>query len=99
MPTDRAPDRRPTHPGALLREVVFPPLGMSNAEIADRLGISPQVLDDLLAERQAVTANLAVRLGAMFGNGPRFWLNMQNAVDIWDAQREVDVSTIPSIAA
>ena len=91
--------RRPTHPGALLREITLPALKISNEEVASRLGISRQTLDDLLDEKQPVTANLAVRLGAMFDNDPRFWLNMQNAVDVWDARREVDVSAIPKVAA
>ena len=28
---------------------------------------------------------MAVRLGRLFGNGPNLWLNMQKAVDLWDA--------------
>ena len=49
----RDPSRCPSHPGALLREVVIPATGMSKAEIAGLLRISRQHLHDILAEEEA----------------------------------------------
>ena len=46
---------RPTHPGELLREDVFPSLGKSKAKIAEMLGISRQTLYDILGERSPIT--------------------------------------------
>ena len=46
----RSPNRCPTHPGALLAEVI-PPTGKSKTEIAALLGISRQQLYDILADR------------------------------------------------
>jgi len=40
----RNPDRRPTHPGALLREDVIPATAKTKAEIVQLLGISRQYL-------------------------------------------------------
>ncbi len=48
----RSPDRCPTHPGAILREIVLPAVPAAKAEVARALGISRQSLYDLLAERQ-----------------------------------------------
>lgn len=87
----------PTHPGELLREVILPDLEMSKTAIASALQISRQTLYDILNERQPVTAEMAVRFGKLFGNGPRFWLNMQRAYDLDVAQQAVDVSSIPTI--
>jgi plasmid maintenance system antidote protein VapI len=42
---------------------------------------------------------MAVRLGKLVGNGPVFWLNLQRAYDLERAEREVDVSAIPTLAA
>ncbi|MGQ0457252.1 MAG: HigA family addiction module antitoxin [Hyphomicrobium sp.] len=92
----RDPKRCPTHPAELLREIAFPALKLSKTAIADHLGISRQMLYDLLAEKQPVTPQMAVRLGKLLGNGPTLWLNMQAAYDIWHAKREVDVSKIPT---
>ena len=40
---------------------------------------------------------MAVRIGKLFGNGPRLWLNMQAAHDLWNAQQTVDISKIPTL--
>ena len=90
----RGSDRCPTHPGELLREDVIPAIGMGKSEIAKALGISRQHLYDILNERKPVSAEVAVRLGKAFGNGPEIWLNMQAAYDVWHAQRKVDVSKV-----
>lgn len=80
---NRNPDRCPTHPGELLRDDVIPATKKSKAEIARMLGISSQHLHDILAEKKPVSAELAVRLGKLFGNGPLLWIRMQGAYDAW----------------
>jgi addiction module HigA family antidote len=87
------------HPGELLREDIIPALGRSKTEIAGLLGISRQTLHDILTEKQPVTVAMAIRLGKLVGNGPVFWLNLQRAYDLERAEREVDVSNIPTLSA
>ena len=89
--------RCPTHPGVLLKDTVLPALNLPKAEIARLLGISRQSLYDILAGAQPVTPTTAVKLGKLCGNGPLVWLNMQIAHDLWAAEREVDVSNIPTL--
>ena len=93
----RAADRAPTHPGFLLADTVIPATGRSKSEIASLLGISRQHLYDILNETKPVSPAVAVKMGKLFGNGPRLWLNMQSAYDAWHAEREVDVSAIPTL--
>jgi antitoxin HigA-1 len=88
----RAANRCPTHPGAMLREIVLPALKLSKVEIAQALGVSRQTLYDILAERQPVTPAMAVRLAAVFDTSSASWLAMQNAYDLWHATKDVDVS-------
>jgi addiction module HigA family antidote len=90
----RSPDRCPTHPGALLREIVLPALPVGKAEVARSLGVSRQALYDILSEKQPVTPKMAVRLGVVLGSSAASWLNMQTAYDLWHAQRELDLSKI-----
>ncbi len=77
----------PTHPGAVLREIVLPNLlSITKSEFAKKLGVSRQTLYVLLAERTGVSAEMALRLGTLLGNGSHFWLDMQAQFDIWQAQ-------------
>jgi addiction module HigA family antidote len=98
MATDTLRHRsiEPTHPGELLSEIVIPATGSSKAEIARLLGISRQTLYDILNRKQPVTPTVAVRLGKLFGDGAGVWLRMQAAYDTWHAERDVDVSKIPT---
>jgi antitoxin HigA-1 len=91
--------RCPSHPGALLREVVIPATGRTKIDIANLLGISRQHLYDILREAKPVSPSIAVRLGKLFGDGAAPWLRMQAAHDTWHAEREIDVSEIPTIRA
>ncbi|MFT3989468.1 HigA family addiction module antitoxin [Aestuariivirga sp.] len=89
--------REPTHPGTLLASTVLPAMGKTKVEIASLLGISRQTLYDVLAARQPVTPNLAIRLGKLCGNGATLWLTMQMQHDLWAAAKSVDVSKIPTL--
>jgi addiction module HigA family antidote len=95
----RNPARCPSHPGALLREVVIPAAGRTKVEIAGLLGISRQHLYDILREAKPVSPAVAVRLGKLFGDGAAPWLRMQAAHDTWHAEKSIDVSAIPTIKA
>lgn len=94
----RNPNRCPSHPGAVLDDVLAS-LGKPKAEIARLLGISRQMLYDILAEKKPITPKVAAKIGKLVGNGPALWLRMQAAHDAWHAEREVDVSNIPTLAA
>ncbi len=84
---------RPTHPGAILRNMLEELSGeydgrlasLSQKELAKRLGVSQRAVSDLIHERRAITADLAIRLSRVFKTTPDIWMNLQKAVDLWDA--------------
>jgi addiction module HigA family antidote len=88
----------PCHPGAILRDDVLPALGLSQAEAARRIGVSRQALHNILMEKSAVTPDMALRLGRLCGNGPGLWLRLQQARDLWDAERAL-AATLQGIIA
>ena len=90
----RDPNRPPVHPGAILSEIVLEGDTPTKAEFAAALGISRQMLHGLLTEKHAVTAEMAVKLGHVLGNGPGIWLRLQHAHDLWHAERKVDISKL-----
>jgi len=81
------PRRAPTHPGEILREDVLPRLKLSVSQAARQLRVSRQALHRILAGTAAVTPEMAVRLGKFCGNGSGLWLRMQQAYDLWHAER------------
>ena len=86
MKSLRNPNRKPTHPGALLREDVLPELGWTQGELAKRLMVSRQTVSDLLHEKKSVTAEMAIRIARTVGGSPESWLRMQEALDLWNAE-------------
>lgn len=100
---------RPTHPGAILRnmleEVASDGEGqlpsLTQTELAKRLGVSRRAVSELIRERRAVTADMAIRLSRVFKTTPDIWMNLQKTVDLWDAakSRKTDYDKIKPIAA
>jgi addiction module HigA family antidote len=89
IPNKRERKVRPTHPGEMLREDFLPDYGLTVSGFADAIGVSRQTVNELLRERRAVSAEMALRLSRLFGNTPQFWLNAQRAVDLWEAEKRV----------
>lgn len=83
----RNPNRRPTHPGAIVREDVLPALGMTQTEFARRLAVSRLTVSELLHDKRGLPADLAIRLGKLTGTTPESWLRMQEALDLWELTR------------
>lgn len=88
MRTMRDPTRRPTHPGAVLREDVLPALGITQIELARRLGVSRLTVSELLHEKRALTPEMAARLGRLLDTTPESWLNMQTTLDLWEIEQD-----------
>jgi antitoxin HigA-1 len=81
--------RKPTSPGEILREEFLKPLGMTQKELADHVGCDVKVVNRIVNGRAAVTAEMAIKLGAALSMSPEFWLNAQQAVDIYHAARRI----------
>jgi antitoxin HigA-1 len=79
--------RRPTHPGEILREDVFPPAGLTQDKLARVLGVSRRTIGEILHERRPVTTDMAHRLSRAFGTSPEMWLGLQQDVDLWDTHQ------------
>lgn len=81
--------RPPTTPGEILHEEFLKPLGMTQAELAAHLGCDVKVVNRIVNGRSGVTAEMAIRLGAAFRMSPEFWLNAQQAVELYEASRRM----------
>ena len=77
--------RRPTHPGELLREETLPGANITRGDLAKRMGVSRRTVNEICQERRGVSADMAHRLARVLNTTPEVWMNMQAAVDVWDA--------------
>ena len=80
----RDPKRKPTHPGAVLREDVLPAPSRTQTDFARRLGVSRLTVNELLQEKRRLTPEMAARLAKLLDTSAESWLAMQTAVDLWE---------------
>jgi addiction module HigA family antidote len=80
------------HPGALLRQQVLPALGLTVRQVALDLSTTRQNLHRILAERSAITPEMAVRLERFCGVPATFWLQRQQDYDLSRAHQALSGS-------
>ncbi len=76
-------NRKPSHPGALIRNVVLPETGLTVSSLAERCGVARNTMSKVVNERGDVTGDLAIRLSRVLGSTPEFWLTMQAKLNLW----------------
>lgn len=92
-------NRRPTSPGEILREEFLLPLGMTQKQLAEHVGCDIKVVNRIVNGRTSVSAEMALKLGATFRTTPEFWLNAQQAVDLFRAAQRVEELPEPALNA
>ncbi len=80
--------RKPSHPGALIRNVILPETGLTVSELARRCGIARNTVSKVVNERGDVTEDIAIRLSRVLGSTPRFWLSMQTNLNLWHLENK-----------
>lgn len=82
-------ERKPTHPGAIIREDILKPLGIPQRVYAKHLGVTLETLSRVIHERSNLSPEMAVRIGKATGTSPESWYNMQVKLDLWKAMHKV----------
>jgi antitoxin HigA-1 len=90
-------NRRPKVPGAVFLEDYLIPLGITQREAAERLQISYPRMNEIVNGKRAVTPETSLRLARFTGTEPEYWLNLQQAVDLWDAMHSTEAAAIEQI--
>ena len=81
----------------MLLEEFIKPLGITQVELASRLGISFPRLNEIIRGRRGVTSDTALRLARVFGMPADFWLGLQLDWDLWHAMQGLKASEIGKI--
>lgn len=76
-------NRPPTTPGEMLKEEFLKPMGLTQQQLADGIGVSYQRVNELINDKRGITISTALRLAKYFNTSPDFWLNMQRANDLY----------------
>src|SRR5580692_6906024 len=76
--------RKPATVGQVLAEEFMKPLGLTQAALAEVMGVPRKHVSELCTGRRRVTARTALILARVFANSPEFWLNVQQRGDLWD---------------
>ncbi len=81
-------NRKPRHPGVLIKRQYLEPLKMNVSELAERLGVSRKTVSEIVNEKASVTPAMALRLSVALQTTPELWLNLQKNYDLWVAAHE-----------
>ena len=79
--------RPPTHPGEMLLKEFLEPMQITQQALAQAIDVPYQRVNELVNQKRGITPSTALRLSKLFGNSPNFWLNLQNAWELYYAQR------------
>ena len=77
-------NRRPIHPGEILRYEFLEPLNLTQQKLADIIGVTRVRVNEIILGKRKITPDTAYRLSKCFDTSPDFWMNLQMAVDMWD---------------
>ncbi len=81
----------PVHPGEIIREDILPSVGLSVTAAAKALGVSRQMLHDILAARKPLSAVMCLKVSRLFGGTPEVWMRLQAAYDLKKAEQNKKV--------
>lgn len=90
--------RKPTSPGEILAEEFLKPMDLTQIMLARHIGCDVKVINRIINGRTAVTAEMALKLGAVFKTSADFWLNAQKAVDLYKASQNIRKLPLPIAA-
>ncbi len=68
--------------GEILYEEFMMPLNISAYRLAKDISVPVSRIQDILHERRKITPDTSLRLGRYFGVSERYFLNIQNDIDI-----------------
>lgn len=89
--------RMPTTPGEILKEEFLIPLRLTQKNLADHIGCDARVIHRLVNNKGPLSTILALKLASTFNTTPDFWLNLQRAVDLYQAHQKLTNQPQPAL--
>jgi addiction module HigA family antidote len=79
-------NRKPTHPGEIIKEDFMIPLKLTQTELARALKTSFRTINEILNEKRSISPEMALRLSRYLGTTPDVWLGLQADYDLFKAR-------------
>jgi antitoxin HigA-1 len=92
--TEPTPMFDPPHPGEFISEVYLVPSGLSARSLAGKLGVTPSTIQRLLNGSHGISPEMALRLSFVLGRSAESWLSMQDAYDLWQVRKNLDLASL-----
>ena len=81
-------NRPPTPPGVMLLEEYLRPRGLTQVELAARMGVPIQRVNTIVNGKRGITAETAILLSEALDTSPELGMGLQTDVDPWHALRK-----------
>ena len=75
--------------GDILKDEFLDPLELTAYRLAKEINVSTSSILDLIHNKRKISVEMALRLSKYFGNSSKFWLNLQNDLDLRDAKKKL----------
>jgi addiction module HigA family antidote len=76
-------------PGEMLQEEFLTPLGLTQKQFADHIGVDIKTINRIVNGKTVLTPELAVKFAAALSTSAEFWLNLQHSVDLWETNKNI----------
>lgn len=76
--------------GEIIVEEFLEPMNITPYRLSKELSVSTSTILDLIHNRRKVSVDMALRLSKYFGNSCKFWLNLQNEIEIRDTKKKIE---------
>lgn len=92
--------RKSTHPGEILLEEFVKPYGLTQKQLCEHLGVGIKTISEIYNQKRGISPVMALKLSKLFGTTPDFWLNAQNAYDLYQAyeKQKDEIDNVHKIA-
>lgn len=81
--------RQPTTPGEILQQEYMQPMALTQKQLADHIGCDIKVINRIINNKVSLSTEVAFKLAAAFNTSPDFWLNAQQACEIYAMQKKL----------
>ena len=87
----------PPHPGEFIQATYMEPFDLSCRYLAAKLNVAASTLNRVLKMQSGISPEMALRLSKSIGRSPESWLAMQDAYDLWQAKKRVELGSVHKV--